>query len=975
MTKIMSKRLLTALTIAVFAVTTLIAATVKGRIVDSQGQPLIGATATLLALPDSTIVTGMMTDVDGNYQFKITKPSRYAIKASMTGMDTELADFTVNDSNAVVELPVLKLYDTSTLLKEVIVKGIKTAVVAKEDTIEFNADSFHTTDNAMVEDLLKKMPGIEVGSDGSIQAQGKTVSKILVNGKEFFGDDPSMAIKNYSAKAVAKVQVVDRKSEQARLTGVDDGEDETVINLTVKKGMEESWTGIVKAGYGTDGRYSGNFSITRMGDGNRVTLIGRANNVNEMGGRDMRGGNFSMGGGRGGIMSAQMLAADFALGDENKFAVGGNVRYMHSSRDAENSSVTTYQLNDSNSYKHASSQSLDGSHSVGGNLRLKWEINENNSFDFRPSFSYSTNNVTSLSTDTLWAGTPTTGIYGDMVNRQISNRTNHGNSWSTSGDATFVHRFSQKKGRSLSIRLGYSFSNTKQHGTSLSQIKYLLENEDEDLFRYTDQHNWNNTLNARVTWTEPIGKPGNFLEFAYRINSRRNSSDKSVYNLPMDLYDESFGLPDFGNVPESGEFSDTLSNSFRNDFLTQSIRLGYLYSTKEINFNAGLEMTPSSSKSIDLINSARNIPRRNVINYAPFLRFRYKFSKTRNINIRYNARSSEPSISQLQPVADVSDPLNISVGNPDLKPTFTQRLNAVMHDFDMESKRSLFFMLNGEYTINNIVKITENDRTTGGRTSTYTNTSGDLGLNLRGMWNQPLRNENWRVFGNIMASYSAQGSYSDADIDIVDNNQCKINYKGDYNRSGSYRVAPRAGITFSTEVVQISANPTYSWQLVTNSLKNQQNRKDQSYGFDTDFTLTLPCGLQMGTNLHYAKTDGLSAGYDSSTWIWNANILYTIPKTMGLNIFAEAHDLLGDTKNISRSVAAASYTDNKYNNLTRYFIFGLSWQFNSHNFKKKTAQADSDMPMPEPGMGGPGMGGGQRLMGPPPGGFGGGRPF
>ena len=178
--------------------------------------------------------------------------------------------------------------------------------------------------------------------------------------------------------------------------------------------------------------------------------------------------------------------------------------------------------------------------------------------------------------------------------------------------------------------------------------------------------------------------------------------------------------------------------------------------------------------------------------------------------------------------------------------------------------------------------------------------------------------------------------------------------------------------------MQISANPTYSWQLATNTLANQANRTNTSYGFDTDFTLTLPFGLQMGTNLHFSKSEGLSAGYDSESWIWNANIQYTIPHTYGLSVFAEAHDLLADTKNISRSVSSAAIVDSRFNNLSRYFMFGLSWQFNSQTMKKKTGEeADSDMPMPGPDQMGPGGRGGrgERPQGPPPGGFGGGRPF
>ncbi|MDE7096586.1 MAG: outer membrane beta-barrel family protein, partial [Muribaculaceae bacterium] len=504
------------------------------------------------------------------------------------------------------------------------------------------------------------------------------------------------------------------------------------------------------------------------------------------------------------------------------------------------------------------SGSRDKSHDLMAFFRARWNPNENNTFDFRPSFTYNFRNTTSNSISELFAG----DANRTQVNSQINDRINRGNNWTARGELTYVHRFSQKKGRSFSVRGEYSFSNNRQYMTSLSKIaRYLLENEDEDLFRYTDNLTWNNNVSLRLTWTEPIGKPGNFLEFAYRINMRRNNADKYVYNLPMNYYyDNDSNLPFFDYVPAGGEMSDSLSNSFRNEFLTQSIRFGYVYTNKEMNLNAGIELVPSSSKSTDLIMSERNIPRRNVINFAPFVRFRYKFSKTRSMHLRYNARSSEPSISQLQPVADVSDPMNIKIGNPDLKPTFTQRFNGMFRDFDMDNQRSIFAMLNGSYTINNVVSKTTTNNLTGARETTYTNTSGDFTINGMGRIDQPLRNRNWRISANLFASYSSMNGYTN----------------GQYNRSGNLSLRPRAGVTFSTEVVQISLNPTYSWQLATNTLANQPNRKNSSYGFDSDFTLTLPFGLQMSTGLNYSKTEGLSAGYDSSSWIWNANMQYVI---------------------------------------------------------------------------------------------------
>ena len=694
-----------------------------------------------------------------------------------------------------------------------------------------------------------------------------------------------------------------------------------------------------------------------MVNNNMFTLVGRANNVNQAGFGDMGRGNFNMFGGNGGIRTTQMIGMNFNVGNEEKFRIGGDVSYNHSNRDAENSSETMNLLPDSVSYQNAKSKSIDESHNIRANFRMKWEIDDNNTLDFRPSFNFDRRYSTSASENVLFAG----DADRTKVNSQISDRTNHGDSWTARGSLTYVHKFPQKKGRSFSIRGEYSFTDTKQHGTSLSEItRYLLsdENQDEDLFRFTDNHTWNNNISARATWTEPIGREGNFLEFAYNINSRRNNADKFVYNLPTSLLGGVPGdyiMPDFPGLPSGAEMSDSLSNSFRNDFLTQSIRVGYVRTTKSLNLNAGIELTPSSSKSTDLIMSERNIPRRNVINFAPYFRMRYKFSKTASLNIRYNARSSEPSMTQLQPVADVSDPMNIKIGNPELKPTFTQRLFARFGDFNSESQRSIMAMVNGSYTINNVIGKTTTDPTTGARTTTYTNTSGDFNVFGMLMYNQPLRNKNWRIFAHLNGGYSAYNGY--------------INDQ--FNRSGNFNIRPRAGITFSTEIVQISANPTYSWELATNTLANQKNRSNSSYGFDTNFTLTLPFGLQFDTDLRFSKTEGLSQGYDSESWIWNASPQYTIPHTYGLNVFVEARDLLADTKNISRSVSSAAIVDSRFNNLSRYFMFGLSWQFNSLTWKKskkEIEEIESDMPMPGPGRGGFGRGG---HMGPPPGG----RPF
>ncbi|MDE6543182.1 MAG: TonB-dependent receptor, partial [Muribaculaceae bacterium] len=261
---------------------------VKGTVVDAADKSgMAEATVRLLHAKDSTFYKGAAADVNGVFEFKDVKNGKYIIEATYLGYDKGFADVTVKGAS-VKDVEVV-MTESSILLAEATITGVQTPIKVMQDTVEYNANSYTTQPNAVVEDLLKRLPGVEVGDDGAITANGKSVSKILVDGKEFFSDDPKVASKNLPVDMVDKLQVVDRKSDLARMTGVDDGEEETVINLTVKKGMQKGYFGTVLAGYGTDDRYTVNFNLNRFWDGNQITLLGNANNVNELGFTDSNG--------------------------------------------------------------------------------------------------------------------------------------------------------------------------------------------------------------------------------------------------------------------------------------------------------------------------------------------------------------------------------------------------------------------------------------------------------------------------------------------------------------------------------------------------------------------------------------------------------------------------------------------------------------------------------------------------------------
>jgi len=910
--------------------TSALAAIVKGTVIDADGQPLPGAAVQIVTMPDSTRAGYVLTADKGTFSFNKIKTGNFRVIVNMTGMDDIIKDLEIKNEDQTVDLGKVTLTENAHMLAEAVVTAVKAAVVAKQDTIEFNAGSYHTAPNATVNDLLKKLPGVEIGTDGSITSNGKTIKKILVDGKEFFGDDPQMATKNLPSNMVDRVQVVDRKSDLARLTGVDDGEEETVINLTVKKDMNNGWFGNIGGGYGTDDRYKGSFVINNFRNGNQITLLGGANNINDRGFSDFGMGRFRSFGGNGGINRSQRLGLNFNIGKEEIFRVGGNILYSHSDRISKRRTATQYLFPDSVSYQNAGSRSRDKGHNISSDFRLQWNIDPNNTIEFRPNFRLNFRNTFSNDSSLLRAG----DIAQTLVNSNKNSQTNKGHSIQTGGNFIFNHKFPSHPGRSFSIQMNYSFSDTREKGTTWSDIEYFLQQDNSELlYRFLDNRSWSNSMDGRITWTEPIGnvKKGNFINIAYRMRYNWNNADKMTYNLPEPENSVNFIPEEFSQVPSDAIFSETLSNSFRNKFFTQELQIGYKKVNKVYNLDAGLLFSPSMSKSEDLINNARNIPERWVWNVSPYARFRYRFSKHSSIRANYRARTSQPSMSQLQPVEDVSDPLNIVKGNPELKPTFTQNIGIHYNDYRPESQQATFVMLNTSFSLNSIVSKTITNPQTGGRTTTYGNVNGNFNIFGMAMINRPFRNRKWRFNARMNGNYASTPGY--------------IN--GEYNRTGNLRLSPSAGMTFSCDVFQMSFNPNYSYGRVDNTLPQQQNRITHSYGFFSDASLYLPFGLQFNTDLSFSNSSGYSQGFDSKQWLWNAELSYSVLSDKSLTFSVRAYDLLGQKQNISRSVGANSIVDSEFNDLTRYVMFGITWNFNTLRKKNKGPNGE-DMFMPGP---------------------------
>ena len=960
------------------------AAVVRGVVSDLAGEPLPQATVRLLrANSDSTFVSAAATDVDGRFSLDGVKNGKYIIKAVYLGYHDATAPLTVaNGKN--VTLDTLKLSESSIVLREAVAIGVATPIKVKEDTIEYNASSYTTPPNAVVDDLLKRLPGVEVGTDGSITAQGETVKKILIDGEEFFSDDPKVASKNIPVDMVKTAQVITRKSDLARLTGVDDGEDETVINLTIKEDKKKGWYGKVRGGYGAsfDGagktdwdKYKGSFIANGMWGKNTVTILGNFNNVNDEGFTDGNGERFRRFGGNSGINTTQMLGVNFNLGT-TVFRWGGELKYSHNDR--ENWS-RTHRLNlfqdGQNTQDDTERASNDKGHNIEARLRLKWEPDSFNTLDFRPNFTLNYNKSRSESFNVNYReinSAPTTN------SRNIS--ASDGRSYSLSGRLIYNHKFKEHRGRSFSVSANYSLTNTHEDEEVWSRNAYWLSRANpeqlDSLYEdYQDvkNHNWNNGINARLSWTEPLGnsKNGNFLQISYSMNYRWNNADRNVYNKPLtyaDLTPEQlaematwrdmnwrnwgdWGLGDrwAGIDPSTLTYDGVNSNSFRNNYFNQQLRIGYQKVHKTYTLNAGIGFNPQMSRSENLTNPDKTIPTRWVWNYAPFARFRYKFSKQTSLNLNYNGRSSEPSLAQLQPVADTSDPMNIVEGNPNLNPSFNHNFRARFQTFDMDRQQSFMIMAFAGMTQNAIATNIQIDRETGVRRTSYENVNGNWNFGMFTMFSRPFANKAWTFENHLHFNFRQNIGFTD----------------GLRSRSATTRAGEAFTIAYRPTNLELSLRPRYDIQYTNYS--HSANSTVHTYGGTFNGTWYTPFGLVLSTDLNFSANSGYSEGYNTNEWLWNASISYMFLRNKSMTIALEGRDLLNQHQSIMRSETAQAITDTETMILGRYAMLTLTWNFTTMGSNTPTKGQGDDFDRPGPpgaGMrpgGGPGGGPGPRF--------------
>lgn len=913
---------------------------ISGKLIDKESnEPVPMANIRILQQADSSFVTGKASDGKGLFSVPV-KNGSYIVHISYIGYNDIFRNVKVTASEPRVQLGDIALENDDIMLSEAIVTAKAPEIVVKGDTLEFNADSYKVTESAVVEDLLKKMPGVEIDNEGKITVNGKQISKILVDGEEFFSDDPKVASKNLPAKMVEKLQVLERKTEMAQMTGFDDGEEENVINLLVRPGMKEGLFGNAFAGYGSKDRYEANGMVNYMKDKNQFTFLGGINNTNNAGFSDLagamfgnmggRGGRGRMFGGRDGISTSVNTGGNFSTQLSPKFKLGGNVRYGMTDTDVKSDVHTQNILSAGNTVEDESNRSNSKNQNFNMDLRMEWNPNEATTIIFRPNASLYKNK--SNETGSFHTRTEQTG---DTINHGNSEYFSEGNGKNYGGNLDISRKLG-KEGRVVSAQVRLNRGESENAGTSISNTFYSGSRPDDIIDqRFTNTSN-NTSWRAYLSYVEPIGR-NNFLQLAYEYGRNLSESDKDTRT--RDEFNEYTIL-------------DSLySKRLENNFVNQEIELNFRSVRENYDYMVGVSMEPSSSRSktfigTDLINNTQQ----DVINYAPMAQFNYRWSRTHNLRLRYWGSTDQPSVTQLSPVIDVSDPLNIRYGNPDLKPSFQHRFNIRYQRSNPEKASSISAFLNGGYMTNDIVSATITDVTTGRKEATYQNVSGNWNTDARVIFNVPLKNIKFSVFSMSFARYSLGYGYSKS---VSGEDQPKSFTDDDKNTNKQTSLMEALGLNYRSDLFDFSVRGNVNFNNVTNSLEGQVDQQYFNYGGSATTAIYLPWDLTLESDINYSTNSGYADGFQQNEWLWNASLQKTLFKQKNGTIRFKIYDILQQRSNINRSVTSNYIRDTTTNTLTSYFMVHFVYRFNI--FKGGASREDM---IPQRGSwgGGPGRG-------------------
>ena len=908
---------------------------ITGRVMESDSQlPAIAASVQLLSLPDSTQVTGMATTSEGYYRLQ-ARPGKYVLRFSYIGYTTQ--DIPVQVSSTPVRMKEVTLQTDAVLLKEAVVTAQAPQVQVVEDTLQYNSSAYRTPEGSTLEELVKKLPGAEVDEDGNIKINGKDISKIMVNGKEFFGGDVATAMQNLPVEMIEKLKTYDKKSDLARITGIDDGEEETVLDLTVKKEMETGWFGNADVAGGTKDRYSARAMINHFRGPTQMSIIGRINNVNNQG--------YSGGGGgprwrrNNGMTTTKEVGVNFAT-SSTKLDVESSARYNYRDNNQISTGYTENFLagGAGSSFSNSNSSGRNRNMNFNANLMLEWRPDTLTNIIFRPNFSYGDTESNSTSQSGTFNADPYEYIsnpndYLDLsalTRAALSDdplediRVNTSNDWkrsdgnSLSANATLqANRRLSSNGRNITLRGRFSYGDNDNEQYSSSDTRYFQDatREDDIIRRYITSPSSNYSYQAQLTYSEPIAK-ATFLQFSYRFQYSYSESDRNTYDLANLGWEMGNPLPsDYLDHRDAEQSKYAEYKTYEHD-----ARIGLRFIRPKYQLNAGLSFQPQNTRLSYKKGEIDTVSTRSVFNFAPNIDFRMRFSKVSQLRITYRGRSSQPSMENLLPVTDDSNPLSIQTGNPDLKPSFSHNINLFYNNYIADLQRGIFVRSFFQATQNSISQSRSYNAATGGWTSMPKNINGNW--NLMGLFgfNTALKNKKFNVgtFSNIRYTNNVGYLTSGSGADAVEQKNTTTNLAFNENLRATYR----------DDIFEVGLNGNFSYTIEKDKLTPSNNQNPYTFAYGVFTNINAPWNMSFNTNISNQSRRGYrDSSMNRNELIWNAQIAQTFLRG-DMTVSFEMYDILRQQSNISRSLTASGRSVYEYNGVNSYCMLHLIYRLN-----------------------------------------------
>ncbi len=956
---------------------------VSGAIIDRDTKDPVEQVTVQLLKTDSTYVTGAISNEKGLFHLNAPENGKYLLKITSVGYKPTVKRVVIEQDKNLVLGNVVVGAD-AIMLKGAVVTAMAQKVTLKEDTFVYNSAAYRTPEGSVVEELVKRLPGAEVSDDGTIKINGKEVKKILVDGKEFMTGDTKTALKNLPTSIIDKIKAYDEKSDLSKVTGIDDGEEQTVLDFNVKKGMNKGLMSNIDLGIGNKDRYSARGMGGYFNSNNRFMLFGNANNTSD---RGFGGGGPGRGfGGGNGLNASKMLAANYNYEEKNKFKFNTSLRWNHGDGDVWSRRSSENFLGSSSSFSNSLDQNYSRSDSWNGNIRLEWMPDTMTNILFRPSISWTTNDSRRMGLSASFNQDPYQ--YSDdplsdeaiekmdeddaVVNTQRSVSLNNSKNNNIRGMLQ-LNRKLNNKGRNVTLRMDAKYTDKDSKSISLQNAHLYLVQTAAGLDSTYQTNRYNLTpskdysYSAQVTYSEPLWK-ATFLQFSYKFTYSYSKSDRSTYDFSKYSFD--------GINPEYGAWGNYLGRldgelgDYRDDQLsryseyrnyTHDIQVMMRFVRQKYNLNFGVMIQPQRSKFIQDYQGKYVDTVRTVTNVSPTLDFRYRFSKMSNLRVNYRGTTSQPSISQLLNIVDDSDPLNVSMGNPGLKPSFTQNFRLFYNNFVQNHNKGVMTYINFSTTSNSISNKVTYDETTGGRITRPENINGNWNVMGAFMFNCSIDSAGvWNINTDTNLGYNHYVSY--LSLDKSQDSQKNTTQNTTWNE--------RLSLSYRNDWLELSLDGTLAYNHAKNKLQPNSNLDTWQFSYGPSMTLTAPWGTSLNTSLSCSSRRGYSdASMNTDEFVWNAQLSQGFLKGKPLTVMLQFYDLLHQQSTFSRAISSVSRTDTEYNAINSYAMLHVVYRMNLFGGKDARKGNREEGPGGRPDFRGRPFNGMGRPMGPPPGRF------